>query len=167
VWIDATGKVLRREAVVLEMGFGLGEKDEARTSALLVPAPAILAFVAAVVAPLETLSAQRAANYPAALAHSLALFALPLLLVSLLSVMLAAYCWRRHRPYYLPASGLWFVFVLLTGLPGLVGYLFHRRWPVREACPACGRLVPRDRDACAACGAEFPPPQPKGIEVFA
>jgi hypothetical protein len=87
--------------------------------------------------------------------------------VSLLSVILAVLCWRRNRQYFQPASGLWFVFVLLMGLPGLVGYLFHRRWPVQEACPACGRLVPRDRDACAACGKEFPAPQPKGIEVFA
>jgi hypothetical protein len=52
-------------------------------------------------------------------------------------------------------------------LAALVGYLFHRRWPVMDACPACGRPVPRDRDSCAACGAEFPPPALKGIEVFA
>jgi hypothetical protein len=158
---------LRREAVVLKLGTVMDEKDEARTSALLVPAPAMLAFFAAVVTPREAISASRAANYSAALSHSLTLFAVPLLLVSMLSVILAAFCWRRNRQYYQSASGAWFVFVLLTGLPGLVGYLFHRRWPVREACPACLKFVPRDRDTCAACGAEFPPPPRKGIEVFA
>ena len=60
----------------------------------------------------------------------------------------------------------WAIFVFLFGLPGLVGYLVHRRWPFRAACPACHRLVPRDRSSCAACRAEFPTPQPKGIEVL-
>ena len=167
-WIDSSGKILRREAVLLKGNYyGMDQKGEARASALLVPAPAMLAFFAAVVMPREAISATRAANYSAAIAQSLALFAIPLLLVSLLSVVLAVLCWRRNRRYFQPASGLWFVFVLLMGLPGVVGYLFHRRWPVREACPSCGRLVPRDREACAACGKEFPAPQPKGIEVFA
>jgi predicted amidophosphoribosyltransferase len=57
--------------------------------------------------------------------------------------------------------------VLVFGLPGYLGYRLHRRWPVRSPCPACGQNVPRDRDACAGCRAEFPPPAPKGIEVFA
>ena len=167
IWIDGSGKVLRRETAVLNRSYRVDEGSEERSSALLVPAPAMLAFFAAAVFPRDALSSGSAAKYSAALAHSLTRLAVPLLLVSLLSVILAALCWRRHRRYFQPASGLWFVFVLLMGLPGLVGYLFHRRWPVREDCPACGRFVPRDRDACAACGAEFPPPPRKGIEVFA
>ena len=79
---------------------------------------------------------------PAALARSLAAWWPPLLAVTLLAAVLAWYCWRRHRRYYQPASAVWFVFVLLTGVPGLVAYLFHRRWPVLEKCPACGQVVP-------------------------
>jgi hypothetical protein len=168
VWIDTSGKILRREEVLLNGSYyGIDETENARASAVAAPAPVLLAFFAVVIAPNEALSMQRAANYSAALSHSLSLFAVPLLLVSLLSVVLAVICWRRHTHYYQPASGAWFFFVLLTGLPGLVGYLFHRRLPIREACPACRAVVPRDRDACAACGAEFPSPKPKGIEVFA
>ena len=135
--------------------------------ALAVPAPVVLAFLATVVEPLEHLEIGLEPNYSAALARSLAVWWPALLVVSLLSAALAWYCCRRHRRYYQPASGVWFVFVLLTGVPGLVAYLFHRRWPVLEKCPACGQDVPRDREACASCGAAFPAPEPKGCEVFA
>jgi predicted amidophosphoribosyltransferase len=59
------------------------------------------------------------------------------------------------------------IFVLLGGIPALLGYLWHRRWPVLEPCPACGQVVPRDREQCARCGVEFPVPKRHGIEVFA
>jgi hypothetical protein len=59
------------------------------------------------------------------------------------------------------------VFVLLFGVPAYLGYLAHRQWPGRRACPNCGRLAPRDRPACFACGRNFPSPAMKGIEVFA
>jgi hypothetical protein len=48
-----------------------------------------------------------------------------------------------------------------------LGYLFCRRWPPQEPCPACSHEAPRDRESCAACGADFPEPAPEGIEVFA
>lgn len=60
-----------------------------------------------------------------------------------------------------------FIFVLLFGPPGFLGYLFSRHWPARQACPACGASVPRDRPSCFACGSDFPEPAGKGIEVFA
>jgi predicted amidophosphoribosyltransferase len=58
-------------------------------------------------------------------------------------------------------------FVFILGVPGLLAYRFHRRWPVLEACPACKQDVPHDREACSHCGSEFPRPEPKGTEVFA
>ena len=87
--------------------------------------------------------------------------------VFLFSVVLAALCYRRQHQYGLPWTGVWTAFVLLFGLPAYFGYLAHRSWPARLACPNCGKRVPRDRPACTGCGQEFPPPQPKGIEVFA
>jgi hypothetical protein len=159
---------VRREAVSVKGNYpNADEQSGARVIGVVVPAPAMLGFFAAVVAPRESISGSHAASYSEALTHCLTVFAVPLILVSLLSAALAFLCWRHHRRYDQPGSGAWFVFVLLTGIPGLVGYFYHRRWPVREACPACGKLVTRDRDACAACGKEFPRPQPKGIEVFA
>jgi hypothetical protein len=56
--------------------------------------------------------------------------------------------------------------VLLFGVPGYLGYLAHRAWPARLACPNCGRLAPRDRPACFLCGHDFPAPAAKGIEIL-
>ena len=90
----------------------------------------------------------------------------PLVFVGVLAAGLAWLTVRRQREYAQGRTVAWAIFVFLFGLPGLVGYLVHRRWPFRAACPACHRLVPRDRSSCAACRAEFPTPQPKGIEVL-
>jgi hypothetical protein len=57
--------------------------------------------------------------------------------------------------------------VLLFGVLAFVGFLLHRRWPVREPCPACHARSARDREACSECGAAFPAPGLKGIEIFA
>jgi hypothetical protein len=166
LWIDASGKVLRRAKVSRQGVNGPNDARDAWKSALIVPAPVALALVATL-APLDYISSGREPNYSAALAHSLAVFWPSLLVVTLLSAVLAWYCCRRHRRYYQASSVVWFVFVLLLGVSGLVAYLFHRRWPVLEKCPACGHDVPRDREACAKCGAAFPPPEPKDCEVFA
>ena len=166
-WIDASGKVLRREEVSLGGGNPLSEETRARIFALIVPSPLLLAFMATVGAPLGDLETGVAPNYSTALAHSLAVFWPVLLVVTLLAAALAWYCCRWQRRYCQSSSIVWFVFILLLGVPGLVGYLFHRRWPVLEKCPACGHVVPRDRETCAKCGAAFPSPEPEGCEVFA
>jgi len=165
LWIDASGKVLRRAEVSFNEDKGSEERD-AWTAALIIPSLIPLALIATSV-PLGQETSGLAPDYATALAHSLAVFWPALLTITLLSAVLAWYCFRRHRRYYQPYSGVWFAFILLTGLPGLVGYLFHRRWPVLEKCPACGHVVPRDRETCAKCGAAFPPPALKGSEVFA
>ncbi len=68
-WIDGSGKVLRREAVLLDITNGWDEEGEARMSALLAPAPALLAYFATVAAPDAELSNGRALNYSVALAQ--------------------------------------------------------------------------------------------------
>jgi hypothetical protein len=166
-WIDASGKVLRRAEASLIGVNGRSDEPKPWMYLLAVPSPVILAFIATVVVPFAHLSQGLATNYSTELAQSPAEFWPVLLVSTLLSAALAGYCFRRHRRYYQPFGGVWFVFVLLAGLPGLVGYLFHRRWPILEKCPACGQVVPRDRDTCAKCGAAFPPPALKGCEVFA
>ncbi len=81
-------------------------------------------------------------------------------------VSLALY--RRHAARSGNAPSIaWILFVFLFGIPGFLGYLWHRRWPVRLACPACGTDAPRDRDSCAPCGKPFPAPAPNGLEIFA
>ncbi|HEY2410770.1 MAG TPA: hypothetical protein VGI40_00925 [Pirellulaceae bacterium] len=77
----------------------------------------------------------------------------------------AAY--RRQKRFNLPNPLGWAVFVYVMGIPGWIAYRFHRAWPVLEECPACHQPSPRDRQTCLDCGKAFPPPPPKGIEVFA
>ena len=134
---------------------------------MVVPAPAILAIITLLIAPLSTMLNGQESNYATALAHILAEIWPALLVVTLLAAALAWYCCRRQRRYYQSCKHRLVRVRLALGLPGLVGYLFHRRWPVLEKCPACGHDVPRDREVCAECGAAFPPPEAKGSEVFA
>ncbi len=87
----------------------------------------------------------------------------------LLGAILAWVSLRRCVRFALSRSEIvaWSVFVLLLGLPGWIGFLVHRRWPVLDNCPSCTRRVPMDRDACAGCDVPLPAPALKGIEVFA
>ena len=94
---------------------------------------------------------------------------LTLCLVALLSVALAAFTWRRGVAFSLPLGEriTWVAFVLLFGLAGYVGFLLHRRWPLREECPRCHARTVLSSGACVACGERFPGPIFKGTEVFA
>ncbi len=167
LWIDPSGTVSRRAEVCLGEGDRYSDETDPWKTALVFPAPVALAFLATVTDPWDYLKIGLEPTYSAALARSLAASWPPMLVVSLLAAALAWHCFRRHRRFYQPASGLWFAFVVLAGVPGLVAYLFHRRWPPLEKCPACGQDVPRDRETCANCGVTFPAPEPKGCEVFA
>jgi hypothetical protein len=92
---------------------------------------------------------------------------LPFLIVCLLSAVLAQWRYRHQRRLSEHNATAWAMFVFVMGVPGLIGYLLHRRWPVFEHCQTCNKETPRDRDSCLHCGAEFPPPPMKGIEIFA
>jgi len=89
-----------------------------------------------------------------------------LLLLAMAGLAVAIYV-RRQRQFGEPVHPAWIVFLFLLGLPGLTGYFWHRRWPVRAACPTCSTNAPRDRAACIECGSPFPPPARNGLEVFA
>lgn len=160
-WIETTGKILRHEEVTLA-----GHKsyvNEIWGIALVLPEPIVLLFCAM----LNPLIVDVQATYTDALAQSLLDYSLPLAVLCILSAGLAWICYRRQRQMALPWTWVWVGFVFLCGVPGLLAYLFHRRWPVLEKCNVCDHAVPRDREKCAACGSEFPSPAPKGIEVFA
>jgi hypothetical protein len=90
-----------------------------------------------------------------------------ILVTCALAIVAAVQCYRRQRRYMNDEAVAWAMFALLLGLPGLVGYFLHRRWPATEYCANCRKTSPRDRDACLHCSTPFPPPAPKGIEIFA
>jgi hypothetical protein len=99
--------------------------------------------------------------------HDLIVF-LPIFIATLLlAALFSVRCYRRQRRYSAHHTATWMLFVLLMGLPGLIGYLLHRRWPIVVRCQHCNAETPRDRDACLTCNTPFPLPAMKGIEVFA
>jgi hypothetical protein len=61
----------------------------------------------------------------------------------------------------------WTLFVFLLGIAGLLTLLCAQEWPVREACPNCGKLRAVDRELCEHCQSPFPPPARNGTEIFA
>lgn len=167
-WFDPSGQILRREEVLLKSrGSYLGPKTQALLQALELPAPVAMTLAATVFEPRRYLSRGKASTYGEALAEVASDFWPALVVTYLLGVGLAWVCRRRQQQYAARWTALWIVFVFVFGAAGIFGYLLHRSWAARPACPKCGRPSPRDREACFACGADFPEPAPKGIEVFA
>jgi hypothetical protein len=167
LWIDQQGDVLRRETVKLgQEQWWSNPRSEAIVASLALPAPAIVTPGIALVEPALDVGPGEALDYPTAVARSLAVTWPALLVLNAVGAGLAWLVYRRHRRLGQPWAGAWAVFVFLFGVPGLLGYLFHRSWPVRVACPRCAEVVPRDREVCLACGQQFPEPPRKGTEVL-
>ncbi len=164
LWFDPSGRIARREEVLLSEASILG-KPAAEKWAISACVPAPIGVAGAVAK--RVFEESPDAGWSTALGRAWTETWPAFATVSLLGACLAALCYRRQKRYALPGTAVWVAFVFLTGLPGLLGYLYHRRWPVLEPCPGCTKPSPRDREACAQCGTEFPRPAPKGVEVFA
>jgi membrane-associated protease RseP (regulator of RpoE activity) len=168
-WFDRSGEILRREDLRLRTS----ERDPGPTAkallmALNLPAPIATIVEASVFEPRRRLlSMGKASSYSEALAKTWSYAWLAVTLNFLIGIGLSWFCRRWQREHAASWTGVWMAFAILFGAPGLVGYLVHRAWAARPACPSCGQRAPRDRGACATCGTEFPEPAPQGIEVFA
>jgi hypothetical protein len=166
-WIGESEGTIRKETVELLYPAKTDPRLASALASLVAPVPAGWTVAATVVVPFVHLRDGEAAGYRAALGRALGELWPGVAVAFLLAAASTWFGLRRQRQYALPGSPAWAAFVFLLGVPGLLGYLFHRAWPVRKPCPACHAQVPRDRDACAACHAAFPEPAREGTEVFA
>lgn len=160
IWLDAPGKITRRERVEILQG-GI-DRDEVWTFAPALPMPSVLTAVF-----VASAGEVRGQDYQSTIGKTFALFWPALTIVYLLSAALAWLAYRRQRRFQLPASGGWAVFVFLLGVPGWLAHRWHRSWPVMAHCGECHRPVPHDRETCVACGAPFAPSPLTGAEIFA
>jgi hypothetical protein len=165
-WINTKTADSRSEIVALPKATLSVRKLSWLTSAI-VPSPALLAVFNYWLFPALQHPLMRPVDHAAYRAEIWAATWPGLLAVCFLSALAAAYVFRRQKRYGPRGAIGWAIFVLIAGPAGMLGYLWHRRWPVIERCPACGASAPRDREACRACRAEFPAPKQLGFEVFA
>ena len=165
-WINPKDETVRHEVVKLDKRDKESEPMVSMSIVLAGAPPGLVATYAAI-EPCSIADCPRSTDYWDALGKAIATAGWPFAIMGAVSAVLSFLCFRRQRKFGLPWTWAWVAFVFLLGLPGYVGYLVHRKWPVRLPCPHCGRRVPRDRMACFACGSEFPSPVLKGIEVFA
>lgn len=163
--IASDGSVQGSHDLMLENGSGnLSGSAQFTLMAVALPAPAALLVSESLMA-----AANPFQDYAKALAILLRLSWPGLVAVLALSIILAAFTWWRGRAFGFAQRerAAWVIFVLLLGLPAYVGFLLHRRWPAREACPHCHARAARDRAACMECGTLFPAPALSGTEIFA
>ncbi|MEX0728133.1 MAG: hypothetical protein WD065_17815 [Planctomycetaceae bacterium] len=160
------GQVLNRRKIVTNRSSDETELMMLMMSVLM-PHPLGSTLFTGILLPMQYTEMDQAPTYAAALRRSVGEGWLLLVITYTLSIILACRAGVRQRRYGDPVIIPWVIFILITGAPGYLGYLAHRRWPVRLACPSCAAKSPRDRNACLDCGLEFPPPEMKGIEVFA
>jgi hypothetical protein len=160
-WIEASGKILQEKIAFTHSDARKPSIAENREITLSVPSPIVAPVVGTICNKNRWINYGEAHNIYMSDAWQV------LLSVTVISAALAVNCHRRQRRMALPWTWVWVGFVFLFGVPGYLGYRFHRRWPVLENCHVCGHAVPHDREKCSSCGSEFPTPAPKGIEVFA
>jgi hypothetical protein len=169
LWTDSAGKILRRKEVALTGRTTHGQSQaDYWLGAICTQSPLAMSIFGLLIGPLDDVSWMRGElDYAQAARLSWAKLWMPLGALLIVAGVLAFLCCRRQRRYALPWTWVWVVFVFLLGVPGYIGYRFHRRWAVLDGCPYCKHLVPRDRESCADCGRQFPLPERKGIEIMA
>jgi hypothetical protein len=162
----ADGTVSHTVSHVTEAQAERDARTEATGMSLGFPEP-IVPLIITLIAPLYAEADDTSAGYASAVAENVGNFWLMSLITGILGIVSVA-LYRLHAVRSGNAPSIaWMVFVFLFGIPGFLGYLWHRRWPVRLPCPACRSDAPRDRDNCARCGTPFPAPAPNGLEIFA
>lgn len=166
-WIDATGKTATEKHVAIDAP-NRSTSEPTIAAVMAVAAPALIwQALMVMLLVLQKLSMGDADSASEALGQAIVICWPAIALVLAISVAVAVAAYRRQRRFGLPGAIAWAIFTFVFGAAGWIAYRWHRAWPPLEECPACDQPAPRDRAACTECGAEFPPPELKGIEVFA
>lgn len=165
-WIDAEGKVIRRENLDLQKP---AQEYMRYLGALLMPMPLLGDGYVGLIRPLDLVEMRTAKTYSEGLKQAISEFWPSLVIVHVMALALAWLCHRREVRHGGSRAEciIWPMFVFLLGLPGWIGYRFCRSWPAIEPCPTCKQPIPRDRQKCAACQTQFPLPDLKGTEIYA
>jgi hypothetical protein len=164
--LSADGAIERQQEVEIKIGdLTWNQRIDGVLLAWVLPVPAVLPAVE----PLMMVRGDMVDSYRDGFRLMLQESWVSLIGVGLASLALATATWWHSTRFALPPRErfVWWFFVALTGLPGFVGYLLHRRWPLREKCPHCHAVTPLETGACAWCEQRFRGPLPKGTEVFA
>ncbi len=164
LWVNRNGDVMRREEVPLNIMAGDPFGESPTMIALFAPGP--LAMAGAMMIDATQIQRVKGESVSQSLATAVARSAAPALMHLVLSAVLAWLVYRREKSVGQQGVG-WAVFVFLLGIPGVIGYLFHRERPARIPCEQCQKPVLRSRGECSSCGEPFPQPRRLGTEVFA
>ncbi|HEY1172757.1 MAG TPA: ABC transporter permease [Verrucomicrobiae bacterium] len=87
------------------------------------------------------------------------------LVYSTVAMIIGIILGRRHR-MSLKAQSAWAVFHFVTGVGGLLAFIFTRNWPLLVKCPSCQKLRQVEHTHCEHCQAPFPAPERNGVEIF-
>jgi hypothetical protein len=165
-WVDSGGGIARHEQVQLGNSVPADPRLQAWQGALVAPMPLPWVLFSLTARP-WLMRPDGTGLYRRSLEETIANSWPAFAVLCVLSMVAAAVGYRRQRRVTGRDAAFWAIFVFLFGLPGLLGYWTHRRWPVSERCSACAPWVPRDGVDCPRCAAPFPEPAARGIEIFA
>jgi len=101
-------------------------------SAVVLPSPATFAFMRFFLSPLEESQKHSSPGFASELQKAISGCYIAFTTVCLSAAVASIVCFRRERYYSRSTLAFWPAFVLVTGLPGLIGYLLHRRWPATQ-----------------------------------
>jgi hypothetical protein len=157
VWLDAGGQVIEREQVRLSRHvhpfMAIPPELYGLRDALAIPCPLVSLAMQILNRVFQNTPSVVEETAPA-VGFRLNQIDAWTLVSSLIGIVSAWLCARHARQWHVDGRLAWVLFVLIFGLPGLVGYWCHRRWPV----PVVTEWLPTGTTT---------PPALTGAEVFA
>lgn len=137
VRILPNGEILDRKILTRHFPRGISHADEKTVMnivSLSVPGTLTTTLFAGGLLPL--LDDREPKPFSEKMAEMLAVTWPAILIATLISAALCRFVVRRQAEYHFPRNYGWVAFVFLLGVPGYLGYRFHRKWPLKERPPA-------------------------------